>query len=144
MTARPFRLTPPPEYEQTLHETVAAVCGKLVAPPAQWAFYPAGGVQLAPFQAAKLTRMGLQRGWPDFIFISDAKIFGLELKVGHGRLSKTRIVRTRRGAPRILEGQEDVFPRLEAAGMTIAVARTLEEVLAQLAAWRIPLRGRAA
>jgi hypothetical protein len=142
MTARPFRLTPPELPEQELHENVAALCRHLVAPPAAWAFYPAGGVQLAPFQAAKLARMGLQRGWPDFLFLHDTRIFGIELKAAKGRLSKTRIVRTRSGAPRILDGQEDVFPRLEAAGMTIAVAHSVEEVLAQLEAWAIPLRGR--
>ena len=145
-SGRPFRLTPPAPGEQELHEAVAGLCRHLVAPPAAWAFYPAGGVQLAPFQAAKLARMGLQRGWPDFIFLAPdsngARIFGIELKGRQGRLSRTRVVRTKSGAPRILDGQEDVFPRLEAAGMTIAVARSADEVLAQLAAWGVPLRGR--
>lgn len=139
-----FRLTPPPVPEQELHETVAALCQRLVAPPAQWAFYPAGGVQLSPAQAAKLSRMGLRRGWPDFIFVHSGKLYGIELKRRGGRLSKTRIVRTKRGAPRILDGQEDTFPLLEAAGMTIAVCHSAEEVLAQLQEWQIPLRGRIA
>jgi hypothetical protein len=144
MTARPFRLTAPEPPEQELHENVAALCRHLVAPPAAWAFYPAGGVQLAPFQAAKLARMGLQRGWPDFLFLHDARIFGMELKIKGGALSKTKIVRTKRGSPRFLIGQVERFAELEAAGMTIAVAHSLDEVLAQLEHWRIPLRGRAA
>jgi hypothetical protein len=140
--AAPFRLTSPVIPEQELHESVAALCRQLVAPPAVWAFYPAGGVQLAPFQAAKLARMGLQRGWPDFLFLHDGKLRGIELKANKGKLSKTRIGRTRSGAPRILEGQDEVFPRLEAAGMTIEIARSVDEVLSQLAAWGVPLRGR--
>jgi hypothetical protein len=142
MTTRPFRLTAPVIPEQELHETVAALCHIMVAPPAQWAFYPAGGVQLSPAQAAKLARMGLRRGWPDFLFIHLGQVFAIELKRLGGRLSRTRIVRTKRGSPRVLEGQEDTFPALEAAGMTIVVCHTADEVLATLAQWKIPLRGR--
>jgi hypothetical protein len=142
--SRPFRLTAPVVPEQELHEQIAALCHIMVAPPAQWAFYPAGGVQLAPHQAAKLVRMGLRRGWPDFLFLHAGQVFAIELKRVGAKLSRTRIVRTRRGSPRVLEGQEDTFPALEAAGMTIAVCRSADEVLATLEQWQIPLRGRVA
>jgi hypothetical protein len=143
--ARPFRLTPPPEYEQDIHETVARTLDLLLMPPAMWACYPAGGVQLAPHEAARLVRMGLKRGMPDAIIWYHGT-YGIELKRRGGKLSKTRIGRTRRGAPRIYVGQEEVFPQLLATGAwtAIEVAHSVEEVLAQLAAWRIPLRGRAA
>jgi hypothetical protein len=49
-------------------------------------------------------------------------------------------VRTRSGASRVLDGQVDVFPRLVAAGMLIAVCRSVDEVLAALATWQVPLR----
>jgi hypothetical protein len=49
-------------------------------------------------------------------------------------------VRTRSGASRVLDGQVDVFPRLVAAGMLIAVCRSVDEVLATLATWQVPLR----
>jgi hypothetical protein len=49
-------------------------------------------------------------------------------------------VRTKRGGWRELTGQEDVFPRLEDAGMTIAVCRSVPEVLAILRAWGVPMR----
>ena len=70
----------------------------------------------------------------------------VELKRQGGRLSKTRIVRTRRGAPRVLVGQEETFPALIASGgfRAIAIAHSVDELLAQCVAWRIPLRGRIA
>jgi hypothetical protein len=43
----------------------------------------------------------------------------------------------------VLVGQEEVFPLLIATGAVeaIAVCTSVDEVLAQLARWRIPLRG---
>jgi hypothetical protein len=74
------------------------------------------------------------------LLVHDAKIYGLEVKRPGGELSRTRTVRTRNGAPRELLGQRDVFPRLVAAGMTIAVVYSVEQALHQLFQWQIPLR----
>jgi hypothetical protein len=144
MTARPFRLTPPEVPEQELHETVAAMFETLIAPPAQWAFYPAGAIKLTKAQVAKLARMGLKPGWPDFIVLYDW-LYGIELKKQGGKLSQTHIGRTKRGSPRIRLGQTEVFPALLAAGMRdIAVCYSAEEALSALERWGIPLRGRIA
>jgi hypothetical protein len=144
MTARPFKLSAPVVREQELHETVAELFSKLIARPAEWAFYPAGAIPLTGDQAAKLARMGLKRGWPDFLILHEA-LYGLELKRLGGKMSRTHIVRTRRGSPRILDGQEDVFPRLIAAGMRdIAICHSADEALAALQRWGVPLRGRIA
>jgi hypothetical protein len=61
-----------------------------------------------------------------------------------GRLSQTRIGRTRKGGPRILVGQEEMFPRLIASGgfAAIAIVHSVEEMLAQLSTWGIPPRAR--
>ena len=144
MTAPRFRLTPPVVGEQELHETAARVFDRLIAPPAQWAFYPAGAIQLTEAQVAKLVRMGLKRAWPDFLVLY-RRLYGIELKRYGAQLSQTRIVRTRRGTPRTLIGQADRFPELIAAGMRdIAVCYSVEEAIAALERWRIPLRGRIA
>jgi hypothetical protein len=144
VSARPFKLTSPVVPERQLHNSVADLCQKLIAPPAEWAFYPAGAIELMPAQVATLTRMGLRRGWPDFLILYDW-LYGIELKRAGGKLSRSRTVRTRRGSPRILDGQEDVFPRLIAAGMKdIAICHSTTEVEAALVRWRIPLRGRIA
>jgi hypothetical protein len=137
---RPFRLTPPEPPERQLHEAVAQALQLLVLQPCMWTCFPAGHVPLPPASAAALQRAGLQRGWPDLLFIHDGRVFGIELKLSAGKLSRTRTVRTRRGSLRIVDGQADVFPRLEAAGMTIAVCRSVYDVLAQCRAWSLPIR----
>jgi hypothetical protein len=71
-------------------------------------------------------------------------VFGIELKRHGGRLSTTRIIRTRNGSARLVEGQREMHPKLEAAGMSIAVCRSVDEVLTALAGWQVPLRVRVA
>jgi hypothetical protein len=138
--ARAFRLTAPELPERDIHTVCAQVLDRLLAEPAAWACYPAGAAQLSPQQMARYSRLGLKRGMPDLLIFFDG-VWGIELKRHGGRLSKTRIGRTRRGAPRILEGQEDVFPKLLAAGFKgIAICRSADEMLTQLKHWGIPLR----
>jgi hypothetical protein len=139
-----FRLVAPVVPEQDLHESVADALDKLLMPPAKWFAMPMGHIKLTKAQAAKLTRIGAKPGIPDVLVVYDARIIGIELKRHGGRLSRTRIVRTRRGGLRELAGQEDVFPLLEAAGMTIGVCDSLPAVLAFLAAAGVPLRLHAA
>lgn len=74
------------------------------------------------------------------LVLHDGTLHGIELKRRGARLSKTRTVRTRRGAARVLDGQEDTSPRLKAAGMQIAVCETVEAVLAALDRLGIPTR----
>lgn len=111
----------------------------LLLPPAVWFAMPVGHIKLTPAQAALLSRIGVKRGLPDLMVLYGG-IYGIELKRGEGSLSRTRTVRTKRGALRILEGQLDVFPRLRRAGMKIEVCYSLDEVLAALRAWNIPIR----
>lgn len=145
-TAMPprFRLTPPALAESELHEACAQALDKLLLPPALWFTYPAGHIQLSPAEAARLTRVGLKRGLPDIWLLFQGLVFTVELKSRDGKLSKTRIGRTRSGAPRIYVGQTDVFPQLMAAGAAVAVAHSVEEMLAQVLAWGIPMRPLAA
>lgn len=141
-TPAKFRLRAPIIPEQDLHESVADALDRLLLPPAEWTCFPAGSVPLPPQFAAKLARMGLKRGWPD-VLVLHQQLYGVELKRRGGKLSRTRIVRTRRGALRELVGQEDMFPRLQTAGMTIGVCDSLGAVLAFLAACGVPLRSHA-
>jgi hypothetical protein len=125
--------------EVDLHEDVANSFAWHILPPAEWTTFPAGSVPLPPQFAAKLLRLGLKRGWPDILILHD-RMYGLELKRLGGQLSRTKIVRTRRGGWRELTGQEDQFPKLERAGMRIAVAHSVPEALAFLRGWGIPMR----
>jgi hypothetical protein len=140
--ARPrFRLTAPEPLEVDIHQACAEALDKLLLPPAVWACYPAGAVELNAQQMARYSRLGLKRGWPDLL-IGYQGMWGIELKRRGGRLSKTRVGRTRRGSPRILEGQEDVFPKLLASGAfrDIQVAHDVVQMLDLLGYWGIPLR----
>lgn len=136
---KPYRLTAPIIPETPFHASVAQALDKLLLPPAVWTTFPAGSVPLPPQFAAKLARLGLKRGWPDILVVHAGRIYGIELKRVGGRLSATRTVRTRSGAQRVLDGQADAFPRLEAAGMQIAVCTSLDEVLAHLRIWGVPM-----
>ena len=107
-TTRPFRLVAPVVPEDDLHASVAKTLDMLLLPPAQWTTFPAGSVPLPPQFAAKLARLGLKRGWPD-VLVLHRLLYGIELKRSGAKLSKTRLVRTQRGALRQLDGQEDVF-----------------------------------
>lgn len=137
---RPFRLVAPVIPESDLHAGVAQALDLLLLPPAVWTTFPAGHVELTGQAAAKLARLGLKRNWPDILVLHGA-LHGIELKRPGGSLSRTRTVRTRRGGLRVVEGQLDAFPRIEAAGMRIATCDSLPAVLAALRAWGVPLRG---
>jgi len=140
MTAA-FKLTAPEPLERDVHEACASALDNLLLPPAMWFTYPAGASVLSPQQAARHIRIGLKRGLPD-IWILHNGTYCIELKRRGGKLSKTRIVRTQRGSPRILEGQADTFPKLLASGAVngIAVCYTVDEVLDALDQWQIPHR----
>jgi hypothetical protein len=142
MSTRGFKLTAPPVEEDRLHETIAAALDLLLLPPAVWTCFPAGNVPLPPEYAAKLWRMGMKPGWPD-ILVLHRWLYGIELKRDGGVLSRTRKVRTRRGGFRMVEGQTEVFPRLISAGMCIAVCKSLDDVIAALGDWQVPMRARA-
>ncbi len=72
----PFRLTAPDPLEVDIHEACARVLDRLLAPPAVWACYPAGGLKLSEAQAARLIRMGLKRAWPDLLILFTAALRG--------------------------------------------------------------------
>jgi len=92
-------------------------------------------------QAAKLYRMGVKRGWPDHLIIWPLNIVGIEWKKpGEGRLSVSRVVRTRSGKPRWVQGQRETFPKLRAAGMKIYECGTVDHALRILRASECPMR----
>jgi hypothetical protein len=83
--------------------------------------------------------MGCKRAWPDLLVLY-GRAHGIELKRPGGRLSVGHWDRSMRGAAIWREGQADVFPRLEEAGMPIAVCTSWNEVRDALRNWGVPLR----
>jgi hypothetical protein len=139
--ARSFRLTAPEPLEQDIHEACAQALDRLLLPPAFWFTYPAGHIKLSGAEIARLVRIGLKRSLPD-IWILYRVVYCIELKRRGGDLSRTRIGRTSRGAPRVYIGQEEVFPQLIGTGAiaAIAVCTSVDQMLAQVTQWNIPLR----
>lgn len=133
-------LAAPEPTEDELHASVASTLDRLLVPPAMWTTFPAGAGLLAPQAAARLSRIGLKPGWPDLLVVFAGVLHGIELKVGTNTLSRTRVVHTRQGRPRIVIGQHETHAMLRAAGAKIAVCRSVASVLAQLRIWRIPTR----
>lgn len=74
--------------------------------------------------------LGVRAGVPDLILIADGRVYGLELKRAKGG----------RASPAQMAMQRD----LEAAGAVCAIAAGLDAALAQLEAWGLLLRARAA
>jgi hypothetical protein len=106
----------PPEVD--LQAAGADAFDKLLRPPAMWTAMPMGHIKLTGQQAARLHRIGAKRNWPDHLILHGGRLIGIEWKKpGTGKLSITRIEHTKRGRPRLVEGQREVFPRLKAAGM---------------------------
>jgi hypothetical protein len=88
------------------------------------------------------TRLGLKRcsrSWPD-VSVPHEALHGIELNQSRGRLSQTRTVCTRRKLLRIVEGQRDAVPRLQAAATKLRTCDSVGAVLAAFAAWGVPLR----
>jgi hypothetical protein len=128
--------------ETSLHAAVARSLNLMLMPGTAWTTLPMGHVELTGQQAAKFARLGAKRNWPDVIVLHAGHIHGVELKREGGRLSRTRIVRTRAGKRKLVEGQVEGFEQLRCAGMTIHVCETADAVLDALAAAGVPVRRR--
>lgn len=139
---KPRAPAPPIPKEDDIHAAVAKALDLLLLPPAMWTTFPAGGYLLTPAAAGRLSRLGLKRGWPD-VLVLHRELHGIELKRPGGVLSRTVTVRNRLGGIRVVEGQRDMFPRLEAAGMRLATCTSVDAVLTVLRGWGVPLRAAA-
>jgi hypothetical protein len=85
---------------------------------------PNGGAR-RPAEAAILIGQGVVPGIPDLIVLFDSTGAGLELKAGKGQLT---------------EQQRDVHARFAAAGIPVAVVRTVGEALDFLKQCGAPMR----
>lgn len=125
------------ESENAFHERVAKMLDIMLQPPALWTTVALGHIRLSRAQQAILVRRGQKPGWPDLIILHGT-VFGIELKVDGGGLSKGHWAPTQRGGRVWKVGQAEMFPLLRQAGMPIAVCRSDADVQAALDDWRIP------
>jgi hypothetical protein len=120
-TGKPRRVRKaPPPLEFRSHCVVADYLGYLISPGWLWTHFPSGENRTEA-TGARLKRMGLQKGWPDFILISPTGIFhALELKRPGGTLTPE---------------QKDFRLHCIAHGWPYSLAYSVDEAKAVLNAW---------
>ncbi|MEY9184730.1 hypothetical protein ABIG06_006278 [Bradyrhizobium sp. USDA 326] len=112
--------SPPPPLEFESHCFLADVIRRWIMP--QWRFtHLPFGEHRNKATAARLQRMGVNAGWPDFIFVGPGqRVFWLELK--------------RRGRGRIHDDQAVVLGHLVACGFSLLVTTSVDDAIAELKA----------
>jgi hypothetical protein len=122
-------IAPPPPLEFATHATLADICKRWINPHWKFTHLPLGEHRehrINPrtdrrysLSGQRLQRMGVQPGWPDFIFVGPAQqVFWLELKrFKTGRLS---------------EDQSEVLAHLVACGFAVLVTTSLDDAVATL------------
>ena len=112
--------TPPLPLEFRTHVAVADALRVGCVAGWLWTHFPAGEHR-DEATGARLKRMGLQKGWPDFLLIdSTGKHHWLELKRGKAPLTKE---------------QEAFRDACQARGVAWAVARSFDEAIVALTLW---------
>jgi hypothetical protein len=119
--ARPRKAVQALPRERVLHVAVADILRRHCRPQWRFSHFPAGEARDAR-TGAMLKKMGLQRGWPDFLLIApDGRLHALELK---------------RGADAALTPEQAEFRDFcIAAGIPHIVAGSIDRVLEALEAW---------
>src|SRR5260370_40247397 len=119
-------MPPPPPLEFATHATLPDTCRRWINPTWKFPPLPLGEHRehrINPrtgrrysLSGQRLQRMGVQPGWPDFIFVGPAQqVFWLELKrFKTGRLS---------------EDQSEVLGHLVACGFAVLVTTSLDDAV---------------
>jgi hypothetical protein len=122
---------PPPPKEFALHCVVADTVRRWILPGWIWTHFPAGearpheivGGKRISMTGARLRRMGLNPGFPDFQFFhAQGRCAFLELK-RHGEVGT--------------EEQDSIGAHLKNAGHDYLLTDKIEEAIASLVAWGV-------
>jgi hypothetical protein len=116
------------QAEFRLSCVVADHLARALPPRAAWSHFPAGEAR-SEITGARLKRMGLARGWPDYLIVLDGKLLGIELKAPGGKVGDV---------------QREVGDKFVANGFAWTIARSLADVESFLIANDVPLRARIA
>lgn len=112
-------VAPPPAKEFSLHVMVADTLRRWCLPSWRWTHFPSGENRSA-ITGARLKRMGMQRGWPDFLLLSPERVHLLELK---------------RKSEQLTDEQRALRDYCEQHGHPYAVVYTYDAALNQLREW---------
>ena len=101
-----------PLKEADLHKSVSEFLDWMLLPPALYTTFPAGWTAMRKGAAGRLKAAGLKPGMPDLLVFFGGKTIGLELKA-NAIVSKAQL---------------ELFPKLEAAGVSVHLCRDLDSV----------------
>jgi hypothetical protein len=124
-----FRLTAPVAPEDQLAVSLAQALPYLLPSDAVFTAWDLSNAKNA-IEGGRKKRMGCIAGWPDCSVWWRGRVVLLELK------------RAKRW--KLSEAQQELHPRLAAAGFPVTVVRSVPEALDAVAAAGVPLRGRVA
>jgi hypothetical protein len=110
--------------EDELHRSVAEFLDWMLLPPTVWTTFPAGWGKLGKATAGRLKASGLKEGMPDILVFRGVTI-GIELKTEKGKQSPAQIT---------------MMPKLRAAGVSVHVCHSIDEVYEVLTTFRVPMR----
>ena len=122
---RPRRALVSRPRETALHLAVAELLRRHCLSSWRWSHFPAGEARDVR-TGAKLKRMGLQRGWPDFLLIRPAR----------GTRGTLHCLELKRIGEDLSEDQQAFADWCAANAIPFEVARTSGEALAILTGWR--------
>ena len=108
---------PPPPLEFVSHCFVADLLKRWCSEQWRWTHLPLGELR-DKITAARLKRMGVNPGWPDFLFVGPNGVFWLELK--------------RRGSGRLSEEQAQMAAHLIACGHGYLCTSSVDDAVTQL------------
>lgn len=104
--------------EDAFHVSVAELLDFILIPPDFFTTFPAGYGKLGKATAGRLYAKGLKKGVPDiFVFARNRNTIGIELKAGRNGVQSS---------------QREMHAKLQAVGIRVYVARTIDEVLMAL------------
>lgn len=111
------------QAEFRLSCVIADYLARALPSDALWTHFPAGEHRNA-ITGGRLKRMGLARGWPDYLIICRGKLIGLELKAGSA----------------VSKEQRNIGDGFTANGFAWSIIRSTEEAETFLTMQGIPLR----
>jgi hypothetical protein len=124
--------------EDSFQRSVCAFLEIALPHDATWFAVPNGGVR-SPIEAAIMKGLGVKAGAPDILCFWSGRGFAIELKrppvvLKSGKVSSAK--------PDVSDAQEAMHARLQAAGVPVCVAQSLEAVADFLVGEGVPLRAR--
>jgi hypothetical protein len=131
--ARPFNLPHNPR-ESEFHASVAELLDWILVPPAMFTTFPAGWGKLTKATAGRLKASGMKKGMPDIL------VFGRHHMIANRTYTNVIGIELKVGVNAVNSAQRTMHAKLQAVGIRVYVARSIDDVVAALDEANIPHR----